>query len=113
MSGAIQAALQAAEYAVLIGADCPTLAVKDITTAFDALDRGTDVVIGPAVDGGYYLIGMRVYHADIFTNIAWSTAGVLSATENRIQQHNLSLLALPRRKDLDTPDDYAVYKGRN
>ncbi|MEN8206287.1 MAG: TIGR04282 family arsenosugar biosynthesis glycosyltransferase [Pseudomonadota bacterium] len=113
MSQAIQATLVHADYVVLIGADCPTLTAEDIATAFDALEAGTDVVIGPAEDGGYYLIGMREYHASIFVDIPWSTSDVLSLTENRLQRHNLSLLALSLRKDLDTPEDYAVYREGN
>ena len=113
MSQAIQTTLGHADYVVLIGADCPTLTAEDLVTAFDAMKAGTDVVIGPAEDGGYYLIGMREHHAAIFVDIPWSTSDVLSLTENRLQQHNLSLLTLPRRKDLDTPEDYAVYRGGN
>ena len=113
MSQAIHTSLAQADYVVLIGADCPTLSAEDLVTAFDALEAGTDVVIGPAEDGGYYLIGMREHHAAIFTDIPWSTADVLSRTENRLQGHNLRVHKLPVRKDLDTPGDYAVYKGRN
>ena len=113
MSQAIQVTLTKAEYVVLIGADCPTLTAEDLDTAFNALEAGTDVVIGPAEDGGYYLIGMREHHACLFVDIPWGTAGVLSLTENRLLQHNLSRLTLPLRKDLDTPEDYAVYRGGN
>jgi len=113
MSQAIRAALVNADYAVLIGADCPTLSADDLAGAFNALIAGTDVVIGPAEDGGYYLIGMREYHGSIFSNIPWSTPGVLPATEEQIRRLNLHLLKLPLRKDLDTPEDYAVYRGLN
>jgi len=113
MSLAIQTTLAHADYVVLIGADCPTLSVEDLVTALDALEAGTDVVIGPAEDGGYYLIGMREHHASIFVDVPWSTSGVRSITENRLQQYNLSLLSLPLRKDLDTAEDYAVYRGGN
>jgi uncharacterized protein len=113
MSAAIETTLVEADYVVLIGADCPTLTTGDLTSAFHALDTGTDVVIGPAEDGGYYLIGMREHHASLFGNIPWSTPEVLSITEDRIQRHNLRLFKLPPRKDLDTPEDYAVYRGVN
>jgi len=113
MSRAIRSALADADYVVLIGADCPTLTADDLASAFDALHAGTDVVLGPAEDGGYYLIGMREYHASLFSDIPWSTSGVLSATEERIRRHNLRLFNLPLRKDLDTPEDYAVYRGLN
>jgi len=111
MSQAICTALAVADYVVLIGADCPSLTADDLASAFDALNAGTDVVIGPAEDGGYYLIGMRDYHVSIFSNIPWSTPGVLTATEERTRRLNLRLFKLPVRKDLDTPEDYAVYRG--
>jgi rSAM/selenodomain-associated transferase 1 len=111
MSEAIRTTLAAADYAVVIGADCPALSTADLVAAFNALDAGTDVVIGPAEDGGYYLIGMRHHHAWLFTDIPWSTADVLTLTEERIHTQNLRLHKLPLRKDLDTPEDYAVYRG--
>ena len=113
MSQAIRTALADADYVVLIGADCPTLAADDLVSAFNALNAGTDVVLGPAEDGGYYLIGMRDHHASIFSNIPWSSPAVLSTTEERIRSLNLRLFKLPLRKDLDTPEDYAVYRGLN
>jgi glycosyltransferase A (GT-A) superfamily protein (DUF2064 family) len=113
MSLAIHTTLEQADYVVLIGADCPTLTAEDLVTEFDALEAGTDIVIGPAEDGGYYLIGMREHHAAIFEKMPWSTPEVLSLTENRLQGHNLRVHKLPVRKDLDTPEDYAVYKSGN
>ena len=113
MSQAIQTTLVQADYVVLIGADCPTLTVEDLTTALDALETGTDVVLGPAEDGGYYLIGMREHYTAIFEKMPWSTPNVLSLTENRLQGHNLRVHELPIRKDLDTPEDYAVYMSGN
>jgi rSAM/selenodomain-associated transferase 1 len=109
MSNAFRTALDSADAAVMIGADCPTLNVTDIDSAFDALNAGKDIVIGPAEDGGYYLIGMREHHASIFEDIPWSTPEVLALTERRIQQQGLGVQYLTLRKDLDTPEDYAVY----
>ena len=111
MSRAIQATLAEADYVVLIGADCPSLGAADLAAAFNALNAGTDVVIGPAEDGGYYLIGMRHHQPSLFADMPWSTPAVLSVTEDRIQRLNLRLHKLPLRKDLDTPEDYAVYRG--
>jgi hypothetical protein len=113
MSQAVQAALCDADYVVLIGADCPTLSADDLEAAFNALDTGTDVVIGPAEDGGYYLIGMRDHHMAVFHNLPWSTPLLMSLTEERIRRLNLRLFRLPLRKDLDTPEDYAVYRRIN
>ena len=113
MSQAIRTTLEAADCVVVIGADCPTLGTADLVAAFDALNSGTDVVIGPAEDGGYYLIGMRHHHASLFTDIPWSTPAVLAITEERIRRQNLRLHRLPLRKDLDTAEDYAVYRKGN
>ena len=113
MSQAIRTTLEDADYVVVIGADCPALCSADLVAAFNALDTGTDVVIGPAEDGGYYLIGMRNHHAFLFTDIPWSTPAVLSTTAERIRTQNLRLHTLPLRKDLDTPEDYAVYREGN
>ena len=112
MSEAIRSTLAAADYVVVIGADCPGLCPADLVAAFDALNSAADVVIGPAEDGGYYLIGMRHHHASLFTDIPWSTPAVLTVTEERIRRQNLRLHTLPLRKDLDTPEDYAVYRER-
>ena len=113
MSEAIRTSLEVADYVAVIGADCPTLGTADLVDAFDALDTGADVVIGPAEDGGYYLIGMRHHHASLFTDMPWSTPAVLSITEERIRRQNLRQHRLPLRKDLDTPEDYAVYREGN
>jgi len=109
MSHAIMSALQYAEDAVLIGADCPALTANDLEAAFEVLQQGTDVVLGPAEDGGYYLIGMREHHACLFENIPWSTHNVLAATEKQLRERDLSWHLLPRYRDVDTAEDYAVY----
>ena len=113
MSQAIRTTLEKADYVAVIGADCPGLCPADLVAAFDALNTGADVVIGPAEDGGYYLIGMRHHHASLFADIPWSTRAVLPITEERIRRQNLRLHTLPLRKDLDTPEDYAVYREGN
>lgn len=109
MSNAFHSALHSAEAAVMIGADCPSLCAADLESALDALRAGKDIVIGPAEDGGYYLIGMRRHHAAIFEDIPWGTAGVLAKTQQHLKKQGLSSHYLPERKDLDTPEDYAVY----
>lgn len=109
MSRAIQSALQHTEHVVLIGADCPFLTVEDLDAAFRALQEGSDVVLGPAEDGGYYLIGMSRHHAALFVNIPWSTRKVLEVTEKRLRELQLKWQCLAVRKDIDTAEDYAVY----
>jgi len=109
MSGALQSALQRSRHAILIGADCPTLTATDLEEALEMLARGTDTVLGPAADGGYYLIGMHVHHGFVFENMPWSSADVLQLTEQRLLQHGLQWQRLGVRRDLDTPDDYRAW----
>ncbi len=113
MSHAIRSALQHAEHAVLIGADCPALNADDLEMAFNKLQQGTDVVLGPAEDGGYYLIGMSSYHPRLFENIPWSTHKVLAATEMHLRGQGLSWHLLPVHRDVDTAEDYAIYIASN
>ena len=106
MSHAVAQALQRADQVVVIGADCPTLAPADIDTALHLLANGTDVVLGPAGDGGYYLVGMQAHHPGIFESIPWGSARVLESTEQRLAGLGLSYRKLTIRCDIDTPADY-------
>ncbi len=94
--------------AILIGCDCPTLPAQVIVESFDLLDR-YDVVIGPALDGGYYLIGLagpfRFEYDALFRNILWSTGSVLASTVAAAQASRLSLAMLQPRRDVDEVDD--------
>ena len=110
MLHALRKALQDARYAIVVGCDCPTLAADDIDEAIQSLADGTDVVLGPARDGGYYLIGMRTPHASLFTAIPWGSSQVLSVTHARIRQAGLSVSCVTERADIDTPDDYQAWQ---
>ncbi|MBN1260004.1 MAG: TIGR04282 family arsenosugar biosynthesis glycosyltransferase [Anaerolineae bacterium] len=101
---------EGAEEVVLTGSDIPALESKLIMIAFERLATH-DAVIGPAADGGYYLIGMRSPGADLFRNIAWSTDRVLSQTEALAQSLGLSLGRLPTLHDLDTATAYARWRA--
>ncbi len=90
---------------LLIGTDCPALTTQHLEQAADALATH-DVVLGPADDGGYVLIGLRQPRADLFDGIAWGGADVLQATRTRIARAGLRAFELPSLPDLDTPDDY-------
>ncbi len=90
---------------VVIGADSPTLPEEILVEAFDLLTGENDVVIGPAEDGGYYLIGMRKLHAEIFNDISWGTDRALAATEARVNEAGLKLIRLPVWYDVDTPEE--------
>ncbi len=99
------------EKVVLIGTDCPTLQSQHLLQAFTALND-SDLVLGPATDGGYYLIGMKVRAAYLFEGIAWSTSQVLSQTLHVASQHSLTTTLLPELYDIDTPEDWQRYSSQ-
>lgn len=99
------------EKVVLIGTDCPTLQSQHLLQAFTALND-SDLVLGPATDGGYYLIGMKVRAAYLFEGIAWSTSQVLSQTLHVASQHSLTTTLLPELCDIDTPEDWQRYSSQ-
>lgn len=99
------------EKVVLIGTDCPTLQSQHLLQAFTALND-SDLVLGPATDGGYYLIGMKVRAAYLFEGIAWSTSQVLSKTLHVASQHSLTTTLLPELCDIDTPEDWQRYSSQ-
>ncbi|MDA1018085.1 MAG: TIGR04282 family arsenosugar biosynthesis glycosyltransferase [Planctomycetota bacterium] len=98
-----------AERVVLIGSDSPSLPTKYVDDAFHHLNR-VDCVIGPATDGGYYLIGLRV-NATLFEGIEWSSRHVLAQTVDRARSLGLSLDVLPPWYDVDTVEDLSVLSG--
>jgi rSAM/selenodomain-associated transferase 1 len=95
---------EGAQKTVIIGSDCPTMSADLIRQAYDALDTH-DAVIGPASDGGYYLLGMRQLHPDFFRGKEWSTASVLTATLDDAKRLGLSFFLLEEMSDLDNVDD--------
>jgi rSAM/selenodomain-associated transferase 1 len=95
---------------VLIGTDCPTLQPQHLLQAFDALIN-SDLVLGPATDGGYYLIGMKDGAAYLFEGIEWSTSQVLSQTLQVASQHGLTTTLLPELDDIDTQEDWQRYSS--
>lgn len=90
---------------IAIGGDCPTLDAARLRSADSALAQA-DVVIGPATDGGYYLIGLRAPQPELFEGIIWSTPAVLEQTRLRIRRGGLSLVELPMADDVDTLADW-------
>jgi uncharacterized protein len=95
---------------VAIGADSPTLPADYLFEAFERLADQYDVVIGPAEDDGYYLVGMRRFSSEIFEDIPWGTGGVLSATNDRARDAGLNMSLLPAWYDVDTPAELARLK---
>ncbi|PPL04330.1 TIGR04282 family arsenosugar biosynthesis glycosyltransferase [Parapedobacter indicus] len=90
--------------AVIVGADCPAIDETIVAAAFDTLDK-RDVVIGPAYDGGYYLLGMKRVHPMLFENIPWSTATVFEKTVAICKNDELSYSLLPPLPDVDEEKD--------
>ena len=90
---------------VAVGADTPTLPLAFVRAAFAHLDQGADVVLGPAEDGGYYLIGLRTPQPALFDHIPWSTDRVFADTTQRGERDGLHLTTLPRWRDVDTFSD--------
>lgn len=89
----------------LVSADVPGLPAGALARAFRALERGADVVLGPALDGGYWLIAMREYHEAPFRAIPWSTPAVCAVTRSRCAEARLAVAELEPWRDLDTPAD--------
>lgn len=93
---------------VLIGSDIPTLPLFHLQEAFQHLeDARCDAVFGPSSDGGYYLVGMRVPHPELFENITWSMPSVMAETLAQAQKHNLNIALIPSWHDVDDKDDLA------
>ncbi len=90
--------------AVIIGSDCPSLTANHLALAFAALEKN-DVVIGPAADGGYYLLGMKRLHPELFQNIPWSTDRVYTDTIAVLQQLGLRYQTLETLTDVDEEKD--------
>jgi rSAM/selenodomain-associated transferase 1 len=98
-------AQESIEFVVLIGTDCPALNPAYVECAFEALQEGVEVVLGPAEDGGYVLVGMRQPVPEMFSNISWGSGAVLEETVQRLQQLGLSYRLLETLWDVDTVDD--------
>jgi rSAM/selenodomain-associated transferase 2/rSAM/selenodomain-associated transferase 1 len=109
MRRAFRRALGAAECAVIIGTDCPSVTAKDLADAFNAL-RTSDLVLGPAEDGGYYLIGLRrqMPEADaaaLFRNMHWGMATVFDETVSRARKLGREPAILRKLRDIDRRED--------
>jgi rSAM/selenodomain-associated transferase 1 len=105
MHHALCSALQRGSPAILIGTDCPSLTKGDLGEALAALHGGHDAVLGPAEDGGYYLLGLRVAGGSLFEGIAWGRGEVCGETRLRIARLNWRWHELARRRDVDRPED--------
>lgn len=95
---------------IIIGSDCIALTSAHIERAFSEL-HNHDIVIGPAKDGGYYLLGMKAFAGDFFKNKKWSSDSVLQETLNDISRLHLSFYLLPVLSDIDEEKDLEGYEN--
>lgn len=111
MQAAFTEALQDYRYAVLIGCDCPSLTSADLQEAFSALIAGVDLVLAPAEDGGYVLIGAMQTQPGLFANMPWGSSTVLAETLQRSTAAGLRLHQLATQWDVDTADDWRRFRN--
>jgi rSAM/selenodomain-associated transferase 1 len=104
MANALSRVLLKVDMAVIIGSDCLELTSAIIDDAFAALER-FDVVIGPARDGGYYLLGIKQIHPELFADKKWSTSTVFQDTVADLRVLGLTYATLPVLSDIDDIDD--------
>jgi len=113
MHAAFCSALKTYSHALLIGCDCPSLTQGDLAEALNTLKLGSDIVLGPAEDGGYVLVGLNQTQAQVFADIDWGTSNVLKQTRMKIQSLGLNLHELATQWDVDTAEDLARYNALN
>ncbi len=115
MEGAFAEAFRdGVDHALLFGVDIPRLTPKIIESAFNILES-SDVALGPAKDGGYYLVGLkrgmkRKALRRLFSGIRWGTDGVLAETVKAARREGLSLALLDRLADVDRPEDLSLWE---
>lgn len=111
MHHAFQTALARHRHVLLLGCDCPSLVPGDLLAAQAALRQGHDIVLAPAEDGGYVLIGLNQPQPHLFDGMAWGTSTVLAQTQQRVNQLALSAVLLPMQWDVDRPEDWRRYQA--
>lgn len=95
----------------IIGSDCLELNTITIEKGFVELDK-SDIVIGPAMDGGYYLLGLKINSPFLFENVEWSTSEVLQQTLSICNEHNMHYSLLEVLRDIDEPEDWLNAKQK-
>ncbi|PHS23417.1 MAG: hypothetical protein COA83_10035 [Methylophaga sp.] len=109
MHHAISTALQYVSRVLLVGCDCPSFTANDFEFAITTLQAQNEVVIAPAEDGGYAMIGMSKVHPQLFLNMTWGHNQVLKNTRQRITGLGLTLIEARQQWDVDTFDDLKRY----
>ena len=94
---------------VIIGTDCPAVNAQVVRSAMEALDHA-DVVFGPALDGGYYLVGAAMPVPQLFTDVPWSAANTLEVSLDRAARSGLRVQLLSLLADIDTAEDWEAWR---
>ncbi|MFV2071195.1 MAG: TIGR04282 family arsenosugar biosynthesis glycosyltransferase [Thermoanaerobaculales bacterium] len=89
---------------VVVGSDCPGMATRHLRNAAEKLEQA-EVILGPATDGGYYLVAQRPPGVDLFSNIPWSSPETVVATRNRLRELGVARAELEELSDVDTETD--------
>lgn len=110
MYRALQSGLQCSQKVLLVGSDCPQIDKQYLLAALAALDE-CEVVLGPAADGGYVLIGVRELYWRWFEGIAWGSDSVYGATLARLDETATSWQALSVLRDIDRPEDLPLWRS--
>ena len=105
MADAIKSSLKSYSKVLIVGSDCPNITSDALKTASDKLNS-SDLVLGPAEDGGYVLIGASSFNRRIFNGVEWGKGKVLQKTVNNIQAQNFSFSLLAESWDVDDIVDY-------
>ena len=108
----MQRALRRHRRAILIGADCPALMPIDLRRAARLLHGNADIVLAPAEDGGYALIGARRISPSVFANVEWGGADVLAQTLANLERAGLRYRLLRTVWDVDRPEDLERLRAR-
>ena len=112
MANAVQYRLNHCDAVILVGTDCPFIDGNYLQAACTAL-ASHQAVIGPASDGGYVLLGLKLYHRALFTDIDWGSPQVLTQTQQALDTIGWSYQVLPTLADIDRPEDLALLQSVN
>jgi len=108
MYTALDQALKSFQFVVVIGCDCPLMSHEIVQKAFAELAKeNLDAVLGPAEDGGYYLLGLKKPAPSLFQNISWGTAHVMDQTRNNLRKMDWQWSELDTLWDLDRHEDFS------
>ncbi len=108
MANAFNEVLQTHSKAIIIGSDCPYITGQIIDHSFHLLSNN-DVILGPAKDGGYYLLGMKSTSPSLFVSMPWSESNLYEKTIEKLNQLNYTYTSLSKMEDIDTEEEWNRY----